>query len=125
VGAWRTHGTNHGSNAGVYLVTKEVSVRNRTAVVVLIIGVVAGYLVRGTDEPVAAQMTPQGIPLAQGDNVVLVYERHSQDYVPPTKECLVQEVVGAFVRCSPSQGSERTEEWRNLMFVVGISKRVR
>jgi hypothetical protein len=96
---------------------------NRTSAIVLVIGAVAGYALRGTSATQAAQASPEGVPLAAGDSVVLVYQKLHQEYAPLTEQCVVREVRGTFVRCSPERDSGMSEEWRNLLFVVGIAKR--
>ena len=96
---------------------------NRASLLLVLVGVVAGYTGRATTAGVSAQVTPEGSPVAVGDTVSLVYQRIEGENVPRKEECVVRDVRGPFVRCSPDKDSGNAEEWRNVTFVVGISKR--
>jgi hypothetical protein len=95
---------------------------NRTTILLLVVGAVGGYAVRGTNAPLRAQSLPQGAPMAVGDSVILRYQALGPDVVPFTETCEVLELRGPFVRCAPAKESRSVEEWRNLRFVVSVGK---
>ena len=70
---------------------------NRWSLVLLIVGVIAGYVISGTS--VKAQADP--LPLAVGETVTLRYSTgahpsESHGWV----ECSVMEIRGGYVRCA-------------------------
>ena len=96
---------------------------NRVSALSLVFGVVAGYAVRGTG--VTAQDAPPFVPLNVGETVMLSYEKLEVDRIRPMEECTVLELRGVYVRCAAAKDSksfQTREEWRNLRFVVGITK---
>jgi hypothetical protein len=97
---------------------------NRVSALSLVLGVIAGYAVRGTD--VTAQAAPQGVPLALGDKVTLVYQQIMKDQSAQQTQCTVMALRGNFVRCTPAGNSNfrdsEGERWINLGFAVEIVK---
>jgi hypothetical protein len=97
---------------------------NRVSALSLVLGVVAGYAVRGTG--VTAQASPQGVPLAVGDKVTLNYQQVMADRTAPQIQCTVMALRGSYVRCTPAGNSSfrdsEGERWINLGLVVEIVK---
>ena len=89
---------------------------NRVSALSLVLGLVAGYAVRGTD--VTAQGALGGIPLAVGDKVTLVFPDVDNDHYGPRKGCTVVELYGSYVRCEPltrTLGNDSVDgDWVNV-----------
>jgi hypothetical protein len=98
--------------------TKEVVVVKQLSALSLVVGVIAGYAVRGTG--VTAQTTPEGVPLAEDDKVTLIYRQVAADRMPQQTDCTVLDLQGPYVKCA--SGPKRAERWINLTFVVEIVK---
>jgi|SRR5687768_11672461 hypothetical protein len=96
---------------------------NRWSVIlVIILGVITGYVVSGTSVKAQAD----SLPLAVGETVTL---RYATDAHPSESgrwvECTVMEIRGVFVKCTPParrHGSRAVELWRNLQAVTIIQK---
>ncbi len=95
---------------------------NRWSVVLLIVGVITGYVLSGTSAK--AQTDP--LPLAVGETVTL---RYSPDAHPSQGnvwvECSVMEIRGVYVKCAPPAprpGTQAVVLWRNLQSVAIVQK---
>jgi hypothetical protein len=90
---------------------------NRWSLLLLMLGVITGYLISGTS--LRAQVDP--LPFAVGNFVTLHYGEHpGSNFV----ECSVMEIRGTFVKCAPAAGplGERVEAWRSLQSVAMVKK---
>jgi hypothetical protein len=91
-------------------------------VVVLIVGVIAGYAL--TDTSVKAQGDP--LPFAIGETVLLRYPPTHATEASPWVECSVVEIRGVFVKCAPPAnrriGTPEIVLWRNLQSVAIVQK---
>jgi hypothetical protein len=97
---------------------EEAVMSNRMSGLLLVLCLVAGYAVRGAG--VTAQGSLQGVPLAAGDKVTLIYRQVSSDRMAPQTDCAVMDLQGPYVKCAP--GPKQAEHWINLTFVVEIVK---
>jgi hypothetical protein len=96
---------------------------NRVSALSLVLGLVAGYAVRGTE--VTAQSVG-GIPLAVGDKVTLVFPEVDSDHSAPSKRCTVLELYGSYARCEPQTrtfGDPVEADWINVSQARQILKR--
>jgi hypothetical protein len=96
---------------------------NRWSVVLLIVGVIAGYVISGTS--VKAQTDP--LPFAVGETVILRYttDAHPADARVNWVECSVMEIRGVYVRCATGAtrpGIPAVVLWRNLQSVAVVQK---
>jgi len=95
---------------------------NRWSVVVLVLGMVAGYVISGTS--VKAQT--DSLPFAVGETVLLRYPPTHATEASPWVECSVVEIRGAFVKCAPPAtrriGTPDVVLWRNLQSVAIVQK---
>ena len=91
---------------------------NRWSVVLLILGVMAGYLISGTT--VRAQVDP--LPFAIGDTVTLRFGAPWSAEYNNFVSCTVSEVRGVFVKCAPhpSERPDSPEKWYNLQQSVAM-----
>ena len=91
-------------------------------VVVLIVGVIAGYALSGTS--VKAQVN--SLPFAVGETVLLRYPATHATDTSPWVECSVMEIRGVFVKCAPPAhrrlGTPEVVLWRNLQSIAIIQK---
>ena len=84
--------------------------RHRWSVALLVLVSAVGVFAAQSKTTGAAD----GLPLAVGDNIVVIYNP-GQD-----RECRVEEIRGAFVRC---QGPHRpTETWINMAQAAGFTR---
>lgn len=91
---------------------------NRWSVLLLILGVIAGYLISGTS--VRAQNDP--LPFAVGDTVTLRYGIGPSS-TPDWVECSVMDIRGTYVKCAPpARGPQNVEHWHSLQSVVWVQK---
>ena len=94
---------------------------NRWSMVLLLVGVIAGYVVSGTS--VKAQTDP--LPLTVGETVILRYPPTHPTDTSPWVECAVRETRGGYVRCessAPRPGIPAVVLWRNLQSVAIVQK---
>ncbi len=98
---------------------------NRWSVLVLVVGALAGYTVAGS----SAQAQSEPLPFAVGDTVTLWYGNNTASpEVGTSVECLVGEIRGTYVKCSPRSrvaGRDSFERWFTLKYVVQITRRGR
>ena len=102
---------------------------NRTAVVWLLVGALAGYLF-GSPAIEAQRPTDFRPPfVALGDNIRLRFERGTLNdmTLDSSVNCLVTAVQEMWVRCGPEDklGIQRDEKWYSFKRVVEITKRER
>jgi hypothetical protein len=96
---------------------------NRWSLLVLGVGALTGYAVGGPS--LRAQDAP--LPFTVGETVTLWY---SQDASIPSfgqsVQCTVAEIRGTYVKCGPRSriggGTDRSERWLTLKYVVQITK---
>ena len=90
----------------------------RWSVLLLILGVVAGYLSSGTT--VRAQDDP--LPFVLGDTVTLVFGEPWRDPYKNFVVCTVSEIRGVFVKCArdASERPGRPDQWYNLQHSVAM-----
>ena len=94
---------------------------NRWSVVLLIVGVIVGYVISGTS--VKAQTDP--LPFAVGETVILQYPQPNTTDRGPWVECSVMEIRGVYVRCATGAtrpGIPAVVLWRNLQSVAVVQK---
>jgi hypothetical protein len=93
------------------------------SLLVVVIGALAGYALASPS--LKAQDDP--LPFAVGETVTFYFAQHAS--VPSfgsSIQCAVAEIRGRYVRCGPRTriaGSDRTERWITLNYVVQITKR--
>jgi hypothetical protein len=93
---------------------------NRWSLVLLVLGVVAGYLTFGT--PVRAQNQP--LPFAIGDRVTFRFAGPFTENWHNSVDCTVSDIRGVYVRCAPAPNErlDRPEQWYNQQSVVVVEK---
>jgi hypothetical protein len=85
----------------------------RWSIVLLILGVVAGYLIAGS----AVRADDESLPFATGDRVTLLYA--IQNTGNNSVDCSVMGVRGIYIRCAPpAQGPKNAEHWHSLQSIV-------
>lgn len=97
---------------------------NRWSLLTLLVGVLVGYTFRAP----TVQAQTELLPFAVGETVTLSY---GQDAAQPSFgssiECVVAEIRGVYVKCGRRSrvggGSDQTERWFTLKYVVQITKR--
>ena len=91
---------------------------NRWSVVVLLVGVIGGYLISGTTVRAQDEM----LPFAIGDTVTLRFGAPWSDTHAHFVVCTVSDVRGAYVKCAPSPNARpgRPEQWYNLQQSVAM-----
>ncbi len=91
---------------------------NRWSVVLLVLGVMAGYLISGTT--VRAQADP--LPFVVGDTVTLIFGEPWREAYKSFIVCNVSEVRGVFVKCArdANERAGRPDQWYNLQKSVAM-----
>jgi hypothetical protein len=89
---------------------------SRWSVVLVLVGVVAGYALAGS----AVRAQSQTLPFDPGDVITIRYEPLPQENVGRTVDCKVLNVIGNYVRCAPENARDRSEVWYSLRSVVQI-----
>lgn len=94
---------------------------NRWSVLLLILGVMVGYLISGTS--VRAQGNP--LPFAIGDTVTLRFGSPWTAEYNNFVVCTVSDLRGMFVKCGPpddARPQQQVESWHNLQSVAMVHK---
>jgi hypothetical protein len=99
---------------------------NRWSLVVLVVGLLAGYTVAAS----AVQTQTEALPFGVGDTVTLGYLKDaSQPSFGTSFQCAVTEIRGVYVKCGPRRLAgglnDAAERWLSLKYVVEITKRER
>ena len=96
---------------------------NRLAVLLVGLGIVAGYGAGGMGTSAQGDALPFGV----GDTVTLWYVKHGESPTAGSSvPCVVGDIRGTFVRCGERSrigGSNRSERWFSLKYVSAIEKR--
>jgi hypothetical protein len=91
---------------------------NRWSLLLLMLGVITGYLISGTS--VRAQNDP--LPFAVGDRVTLRY-RIGPSSGGDQVECSVMDIRGIYVKCAPpARAAQNIEHWHSLEPVLWVQK---
>ena len=94
---------------------------NRWSVVLLLLGVIAGYLISGTTVRAQADSS-YPLPFVVGDSVTLVFGEPWNEAYKSFVVCTVSEVRGVFVRCARDANERpgRPNQWYNLQKSVAM-----
>jgi hypothetical protein len=94
---------------------------NRWSLMLLIVGVIAGYVISGTSVNAQTDL----LPLAVGETVILRYPPTHATDSSPWVECSVMEIRGVYIRCeapAARPGIPAVVLWRNLQSVAIVQK---